>query len=75
MNIITKEHLIEPALKEIIEPLYKKYVQYYTENQHEEIPDFDSWVYENLKDLGYELYSFIGNQYGYFDDAIEELLP
>ena len=70
MDIITVEHLLETALKEILEPMYCTY------EKHPSFDDgmtFDDYVFNNQQELGSRLYNLIGDHYNDCDDAIEAL--
>lgn len=70
MTIITKEHLYETAIKQILTPLFEEYQD--IEAQEATGQSFDEWLWENLYRLGKEFYEHFGEFAGDADQLVEE---
>lgn len=72
MEPITQESLASNLVKRILADLWAEYAN--DKEAHEEAQSFDSWVWEDLHDLGEKTYEAIGEMYGDLDDAIDEVM-
>lgn len=69
--IITKEHLLKTFMKNILTELYE---QYELELDGDSDMSFDEWAWENLHSVGELFYQNVGEHYGDFDDALDEVV-